>query len=144
MTPMDPNQTRIEGAHRTLLIIWVFLFLSVLGFLLMSLLVPAKAADDNQVMAIVLSALAFSNLVISFVVKQSFLTKSVAKQDLKLVLQAYIVALALCESAALFGLLVHFATGSVYHYVGFALAIVGMVLHFPKKKHVADAAFKQF
>jgi hypothetical protein len=141
---MDSNQTRIEAQHRVLLIVWVFLFLSVLSFFLMAVLIPANAAADNRVMAIVLIGLAFSNLVISFAVKRSFLAKAVAKQDLRLVQQAYIVALALCESAALFGLLIHFATGSVYYYAGFALAIVGMLLHLPKKQHLLDATFKKF
>jgi hypothetical protein len=144
MTPMDPNQARIEAYHRSLLIVWVFLFLSVLGFLLMAVLIPANAAADNPALAIVLIGMGFTSLVISFVIKRTFLAKSVAMQDLKLVQQAYIVALALCESAALFGLLIHFATGSVYYYAGFALAIVGMLLHFPKKQHLLDATFKKW
>jgi hypothetical protein len=143
MTPIDPNQTRAEGPHRSLLIIWVFLFMSVVGFLVMSFLVPSSAHGDDRVMAIVLIALGFSNVVVSFVLKRSFLAQSVAKQDLGLVLKAYIAALALCESAGLFGLLSHFLTGSVYSYFAFGIAVVGMLLHFPRKQHLLDASFKK-
>ena len=144
MTPMDPNQTRVEAVHRTLLIIWVFLLMSVSGFFLMTVVVPSSAQGDNTLVTIVLLVLGISTTLLSFVVKQSFLSKSVATQDLKLVQQAYIVALALCESAGLFGLLIHFVTGSIYYYASFALAIIGILLHFPKKQHVQDATFKRF
>jgi hypothetical protein len=142
MTPQ--SQTNIENQHRSLLIIWLFLLMSVSGFFLMTVLVPSNAQGDNLLLAIILLVLGISSVILSFVVKQSYLSKSVARQDLKLVQQAYIVALALCESAGLFGLLIHFATGSVYYYAGFALALVGMLLHFPKKQHLLDAAFKKF
>ena len=141
MTPQ--SQINIENHHRTLLIIWLFLLMSVSGLFLMTLLVPSKAEGDNTIVAIVSIAVGLSNVVLSFVLKQSFLAKSVAKQDLKLVVQAYIIALALCESAALFGLLVHFASGSIYYYVPFAIGAIGMLLHFPKKQHISDASFKQ-
>jgi len=143
MTPDDPNQTRIEAQHRILLIIWLFLLLSVSGLFLMAVLLPSKAPGDNT-LATILLVVAFSNVTLSFVLKQSFLSKSVAKQDLKLVQQAYIIALALCESAGLLGLLIHFATGSIYYYVAFGIAMIGMLLHFPKKQHLFQAtSFKQ-
>jgi hypothetical protein len=143
MTPIGPNQTRIEAQHRVILIIWVFMFMSVVGFLVMTVLIPSNAQGDNRVLAFVLIGLSLLNLVISFIIKRSFLAQSVEKQDLSLVSKAYIVALALCESAGLFGLLIHFAAGSVYYYVPFVIAVVGMLLHFPKKQHLLDASFKQ-
>ena len=94
-------------------------------------------------LTIVLLGLGFLGLALSFIIKKFFLAKSVAQQDLKLVQQAYIVALALCESAALFGMLIHFAAGSIYSYIGFVFAVVGMLLHFPRKQHLLDATFKQ-
>jgi hypothetical protein len=91
----------------------------------------------------VLIGVGFANVVLSFILKKFLLAKSLAQQDLKLVQQAYIVALALCESAALLGLLVHFLTGSVYYYAAFAIGVIGMLLHFPKKQHLLDATFKK-
>ena len=141
MTPVD--QTRVEAQHRVILIIWGFLFMSVVGFAVMTILVPSAAHGDDRVLALVLVAVSFSNLVVSLVLKRSFLAQSVAKQDLALVLKAYIVALALCESAGLFGLLIHFVTGSVYFFFAFGFSLLGMGLHFPKKQHLLDASFKK-
>lgn len=138
MTPQ--NQINIEGLHRTLLIIWVCILMSVSAFFLMTVFIPSKAEGDNMIIVYVLIALGFTNVVLSFVLKQSFLAKSVTKQDLKLAQQAYIFALALCESAALFGLMIHFITGSTYYYVPFAFGVIGMLLHVPKKQHLLDAA----
>jgi F0F1-type ATP synthase membrane subunit c/vacuolar-type H+-ATPase subunit K len=143
MTPIDPNQTLVEAQYRSLLIIWASMLIAVGGFLLMTILVPSKAQPEDKILPIALTAVGFANVVLSFILKKSFLAKSVAQQDLKLVQQAYIVALALCESAALFGLLIHFITGSVYYYAAFAIALIGMLLHFPMKQHLLDASFKR-
>jgi hypothetical protein len=140
---MTPNQDRVEAFRRTLLIIWAFLFLSVGGFFLLTKLAPSQSKADDAVLPLVLVAAAFSMVVLSFVLKKSFLAKSVAQQDLRLVSQAYIVALALCESAGLFGLLIHFINGSVYYYAAFGLAWLGMLLHFPSRQHIQDATFEK-
>ena len=142
MTPIDQN-SRVEGAHRSLLIVWTGVLMAVAGLLLLTILVPSKAQPDDSVVPIVLIGVGFANVVLSFILKKSILAKSLAQQDLKLVQQAYVVALALCESAALFGVLTHFITGSVYYYAAFALGVIGMLLHFPKKQHLLDATFKQ-
>jgi hypothetical protein len=143
MTPGDPNQTLVEAQHRSLLIIWLFLFMSVVGFFVMTFLVPSSAQGDNRVMAMVLIGLSLVNVVLSFVLKRTLLAQSVAKQALGLVQKAYIVALAMCEASAIFGVLIHFVTGSVYYYVAIGVGIIGMVLHFPKKQHLLDASFKK-
>jgi hypothetical protein len=141
MTPVD--QTRIEAQHRVILIIWGFLFMSVVGFAVMTILIPSAAHGDDRVLALVLVAASFSTLVVSLVLKRTFLAQSVAKQDVALVIKAYIVALALCESAGLFGLMIHLVTGSVYFFFAFGFSLLGMALHFPKKQHLLDASFKK-
>ena len=44
-----------------------------------------------------------------------------------------------CRAAALCGLLDHFLTESNYYYFSFAMGVLGMLLHFPKKGHVRAA-----
>ena len=142
MTPTDPNQTNVEAQHRTLLILWTFLFMSVIGFLLFAVLVPSDATGDKTVISIVLIALAFSNVSLSFTFKSTLLKRSIGSQDLQLVLRAYLVVLMICESAALFGVISHFVTGSASSYVAFGLGIIGILLHFPRKKHLLDVFFR--
>ncbi len=57
---------------------------------------------------------------------------------------AYVISFALCEATGIFGLLDHFVTGSHYYCIAFAVAAVGMLLHFPKKDHVRAAMYQQF
>lgn len=142
MTPTGPNQTNVEAQHRTLLILWTVLFMSVIGFLLFTILVPSDATGDKTVISIVLIALAFSNVSLSFTFKRTLLKKSIGSQDLQLVLRAYLLALVICESAALFGVIIHFVTGSAAFYVAFALGVIGMLLHFPRKKHLLEVFFR--
>ena len=142
MKPIDANQANVEAQHRTLLILWTVLFISVIGFLLFTVLVPSDATSDNTVVRVVLIALAFSNVSMSFTFKRGLLKKSIESQDLQLVSRAYIAALAFCESAALFGVIIHFVTGSASYYLAFGLGIIGMLLHFPRKKHLLDVLFR--
>ena len=142
MTPADPNQTHAEALHRTLMVIWAILLMSVIGFLLFTVLVPSNATGNNMVVSIVLIVLACSNVALSFTFKRTLLKKSIETKDIQFVLRAYIAALALCESAALFGVIIHFVTGSASYYVAFGLGVIGMLLHFPQKKHLLDVFFK--
>jgi len=143
MTPIDPNQTPVEAQHRSLLIIWVFLFMSVVGFLVMTFIIRSEL-KENFVLTISLIVMSIFMLATSFTLKAAILKKSVETQDLQYVLRAYIVALALAECAALFGFMIHFITGSVFYFVAMGIGIIGMILHFPKKQHLLDASFKKF
>ena len=57
-----------------------------------------------------------------------------------LVQSAYVLSFALCETSALFGLADHFTTGSGYHYVAFAIAGLGLLLHFPLRQNLVNAS----
>jgi len=57
---------------------------------------------------------------------------------------AYIISWALCEVAGLLGLLDNRMTGSRYYWVGFAVAGLGMLCHFPRKQHLLDASQGKF
>jgi len=144
MIPNDSSQTNVEALHRTLLIMWVAMLMSVVGFLVVTLLIPSKVEGSSPVPAMAAIGMGLLNVVLSFVLKQSFLAKAVEKQELKLVQQAYLLAFALCESAALFGLIIHFAIGSIYYLVAIGIGIIGLVLHFPQKQHLlAATSFKK-
>jgi hypothetical protein len=141
MTPVGPNQN-VEAQYRSLIILWTVLFMSALGFLLLSLLSHSSDAEENPVITIVLIGFSLSNASLSFRFKRIFLRKSVESRDLQFVIRAYILALVLCGTSTCFGVLIHFITGSVFYYVAFGIGIVGMVLHFPKKQHLFDASFR--
>jgi hypothetical protein len=91
-----------------------------------------------------LNSIAIVPVGVSFLLKQRILEQAVAGQRLDLVQTGYILAWALCEMAALLGLMDHFANGYRYYYVGFIFAAAGLLLHFPRKQHLLDASQQQF
>jgi hypothetical protein len=52
------------------------------------------------------------------------------------------MAWAITEVAALLGLLDFFLTTDRYYYVLLIIAALGLLLHFPRREHVVNAAFK--
>lgn len=139
MKPIDPGPPDIDARYRTLLILWFAICMSVLMFLVLIHFSPVEAAENRQ-LTLVLNSLALVPVALSFLLKQRGLAKSVDAQRLDLVQTAYVLSFALCESAALLGLLNHFTTGSKYYYLAFVISGLGLLLHFPQKKHVVNAS----
>ena len=143
MNEIDPNPKVIEARYRILLILWFAMGTSVLLFLVV-LRLSAVAAVNNPRLSLALSSFGIAPVAISFLFKQRILDRSVEKQRLDLVQSAYVLAFALSEISALLGLMDHFLTGSGYYYLGFGFAGLGLLLHFPQKKHLLAAAYKEF
>jgi len=143
MKPIDPNQPTIEMRQRTLMIIWFALCMSLVMYLLFIRLVPVEPAV-NQKLSLMLNTLGLIPVAASFLIKQVLLGKATESQQVQLVHTAYILAFVLCEISALLGLFDNRVTGSNYYYIGFAIGGLGMLLHFPRKQHLIDAAQRQF
>ena len=143
MKPIDPNQPTIEMRQRTLMIIWFALCMSLVMYLLFIRLVPVESAV-NQKLSLMLNTLGLIPVAASFLIKQVLLGKATESQQVQLVHTAYILAFVLCEISALLGLFDNRVTGSNYYYIGFAIGGLGMLLHFPRKQHLIDAAQRQF
>jgi hypothetical protein len=143
MKPTDPNQPDIATRYRTLLMLWFAICMSVVMFSVLAQLTAVVAAE-NQILTLALNSIGLVPVAMSFLLKQRILAKSVETQRLDLVQSAYVLSFALCESSALLGLVDHFTTGSKYYYFAFAIAGLGLLLHFPQKKHLLNASsFKQ-
>lgn len=117
--------------------------MSVLTFLAVIYFIPVEVVP-NRTLSLLLNLVAIVPFGISFLVKQQILNKAIAEQKLELVQVGYVVAFALCEAAALLSVVDHFANHSPYFYVGFIFAGLGMLLHFPQKKYLLNAANQQF
>lgn len=143
MKPVDPNQPNIEVRHRTILILWFAIVMSVLMFLVLVQFTPTSGTGDLK-LSLILNSAGIVPLGMSFLLKQRILEQAVTKQRLDLVQVAYVLAFALCEMAALLGLVDHFLSGSRYYCIGFVFAGLGLMLHFPRKQHLLDAAQQQF
>lgn len=137
--------TNVEGRYRVMLVLW-FGFLSSLGvYYLVSLFIEQPNADEAQsgFLTFVFTALGTLVVVVAMVVKQKFLSQSVEKQEISLVQTGLIVGMALCEAAALLGLMDRVVTGNRYYFVLLIIAGIGMLLLFPRREHLLAASYKQ-
>jgi len=139
----DPIQTNLDARYRTMLILWFALSMSVLMYLIFVQLTTVEV-NPNLKLSLALNTLGLVPVALSFLIKQKMLDRSVEEQRLDLVQFGYVISLALSEVPALLGLMDHFLTGSKYYIVGFSVAGLGMLLHFPLKKNLIAASYKQF
>jgi hypothetical protein len=123
-------------------ILWFALFTSIVlyyGFTLFN-----KGTDaPNTIVSFALAAAGVFLVILSFPIKQNLLAKSVEMQSMELVQKGYIMALAVCEAAALLGVLDHFVTGNRYYYLLFIAAAAADLLHFPQRRHLQEASYKR-
>ena len=137
-TPED-----VELRVRTLRTLWFALSMSIVFYYALTYMVTSSARP-NPTLSLVLLAVGVSTVLIAFVIKGKLLNQASEQRRVRLVQQAYIVTWAITEVAALLGLVDYFATGNHYFFVLFLIAAGGMLLHFPRRQHVLNAAFKTF
>ena len=138
--------TDLDTRYRSMLILWFALLMSVVMLFVMTIVVAPASFDRDRdaptsLILFVLAGLGTFLVVLSFVVKRKMLQRSVEKQDVMLVQQALIVACAMCEVSALFGVLERFASGSGDHYLLFLVSAIGIALHFPKRDQLLAASW---
>lgn len=136
----------LNKRYQTLLILWFALLMSVvMYFVFVQIAAPPIAnaeTSPNSTLIIGITALGALFVLVSFVVKRKLLEQSVEKQDPGLVQKGMIVALALCEVAALLGLLERFVFGNREYYLLFIVAALGDFFHFPRRSQLEAASYK--
>lgn len=145
MNPANQNdpQTNIELRIRTMRTLW-FALLGNIGICYgFTLFVERKEGlEPNPSLSVTLMCVAMLMVLVAFVVKSKLLSKALEQQNTGMVQQAYVVTWALTEVAALLGLLDFFLTNDRYYFVLLLIGALGVLLHFPRREHVVNAAFK--
>jgi hypothetical protein len=136
-------EAKIDMQLRTMRILWTGIFLSLVIYYVFTLFNKGAADAQNTLVSFAFAAAGLFLVILSFPIKQKFLTQSVETQSMGLVQKGYIVALAVCEAAALLGLLDHFLTGNRYYYLLFIAAVAADLLHFPQRRHLQEASYKR-
>ena len=129
-----------EARLRTMRILWAVFLVNVGLFVLISR-VAAHGADapEGEVEGVppllfALGAAALSAVAASFLLKASVYRRAAERQEPPQAQTGFILALALCESAALFGVVGIFTTRCDYSYALFVLGALGILLHFPRRE----------
>jgi hypothetical protein len=138
------TQPNVDARYRIMLIIW-FALLSAVGlyFVVGQLVQPPEVdSAQNKMLTVILAGLGTFMVVVSFAVKQRFLSQSVERQEIALVQTGFIVAVAMCEAGALFGLVDLVVTGNRYYFVVMMIGALGILFHFPRRDHLLGATYK--
>jgi len=136
-------QTDIELRIRTMRTLWFALLLSVgiyYGFTLVA--ERREGLESNPSLSLSLMCAAMLMVLVAFVIKSKLLSKALEQQNTGMVQQAYVVTWAINEVAALLGLMDFFLTNDRYYFILIIIAALGLLLHFPRREHVVNAAFK--
>jgi hypothetical protein len=133
----------LDARYRTLLILWLAILFSVMLFFVMTRFIGIPVeVEGNMILVPILLALSILTLALSFVLKRRFYSQAIDRQSPAMLQTGLIVALALCEVTALFGLIIFFVTGCHYYYLFFVLSVLGMLLHMPRREPLRAASFK--
>jgi hypothetical protein len=141
----SPNdlQVKIEQRLRTMRTLWSGLLLSIAVYYVFTLMITERAAENpNSALSLSLLAAGLFLIPASVVIKKKFLTQAVEQQETGIVQQGYVIAWAICEMPALFGVVDFFVTGNSYYFVPMIVALFAQILHYPKQQHIIDASFK--
>ena len=145
MQPAEQDKTAqtLESRLRLMRIIWAMFLLAVGVYALVGYFAaPAGGAGrrDEAPAGWVLPLLvlvAVACVLTSIVAKRGFAGRAVAERRPELMQSGLILGVALCEAAALFGLVGLLVTGDSYAYVLFAIGAAGILLHFPSRDRLA-------
>jgi hypothetical protein len=139
----NPQETeaRVAARYRVFLILWIAMLIS-LGFLLSLAVFVRGQGRPDRTMSYAFFGISIVLVIASLLIKHRQVKQALENRQVVLLQNAYIIGFALCEAAALFGLLDHFVTGSTNYRFMFALAVLGMLAHFPKKDHVRAVSYQ--
>ncbi len=142
----------VEQNYKTLAIIWFVLLMSQMVFLVVIFFAKPEVfkfdftkpfLGENATIVIVFALLAISNLVLSFVMKKRSYEQAIVEQKIAFVQTGLLIACALCEAISLLGFVLAFAFSYQYFFLWFALGILGIILHFPRRENVIAANYKR-
>lgn len=135
----QPVQAKPAARYRGLLVIWAAQFVTLIVFFALTRIIEVAARPNDDALRFQLfDVLGGASLALSFVVKRMLLRRAVVTQRPDVTTTAYVIAFALCELAAIMGL-VNYLISGVPIVLLFVLAAVGLLLHFPRRAHIEAA-----
>ena len=152
MMNRNESDAGIDTRLRTMRILWAVFLMTIAQFLLVVYFAdpmteaerasasgePAPSGNPSPLLYLFF-ALGLASVAASYLLRRSFYGKGERERQPALVHTGLILALALCETAALFGLVALFVLGNPLAYSLFALAVIGQLLHFPRRDQLLAA-----
>lgn len=142
----------IDDYYRTTTVVWAVLFLSQFTFIFIMRMVRPEIfrfnlsvplIDENALPVVFFLFLAFTNLILSFVIKRRCFEQAIAEQNPRLVQTGIVIACAFCEAVSLFGFILGFVFSYPYFFVWFVLGILGILFHFPRRNDLLAVGYRK-
>jgi hypothetical protein len=130
--PIDAKT--LETHRRVQIILWLCMAGAGVMYLVLIKLIPTNDPAPNPSLDTALLVIAVGFAAISFPLENRLRSPREEPRNLARERAGLIVGLVLCEAAALFGVIVHFVTGSPRDQLIVAAGIVGLLLHYPKRE----------
>jgi F0F1-type ATP synthase membrane subunit c/vacuolar-type H+-ATPase subunit K len=128
-----------EARLRTLRILWAAFLATVGVYALVSYVIvdrSATPAAGSETMIYIFFALGLSSVVASVAIKANFFRKAAREGRPQLVHTGLILAVALCEAAAILGFVALLLYVNPLAYLLYALAALAIILHFPRREQL--------
>jgi hypothetical protein len=97
---------------------------------------------ENFIVVVIFGFMAIMNLFIGLFLRMQAVQRAIEEQKPSILQTGLILGLAFCESLSILGLVLAFAFNYQYFFLWFILAIIGMLLHYPKRQNYHEASFK--
>ncbi|CDM64254.1 hypothetical protein [Pyrinomonas methylaliphatogenes] len=141
MDSLQPDRQAkvVERNLKILFLLWLIFLGSIALYAIMLWLIERRGSAREEGRLTLNWLLCFMGLVSvasSVIVKRVLLALAVARRKIWQVVRAYIIAFALCEAAAIFGVVVFFLTRDRLAYLMFALAAMAIAAHYPRREHL--------
>ena len=143
MDLLNPQEVeaKVEARFRVFFILWAAILVSV-GLLTTLAAVWGSKGTANPTLSYALLGVGVMMVAASLLLKPKLVQQAIDKNDIAALQTAHILALALSESAALFGLVDRLATASKTSWFLFAISAVGILMNFPSKDQIRSVSFK--
>lgn len=135
----------LNKRYQTILVLWAAFLMNVAGFFVVTIVAAPQIAEPppfRSVLTFTMAGVGTFLTVISFVIKGKFFRRAVDEQNVPLLQTGLVIACAMCEVAALLGLVEAFVIGGRDHYLLFLIAVVGILFHFPRRSQLEAASYK--
>jgi len=150
---MEPenDQDQVREAQQRMVVVWGALLTSQFIFLMVLYLIKKELfhvdlsqplGGKNPLMVAIAAVMSLTTLGLSFALQARMFKQAEADQDIAVVQTALIVSCALCESISLVGFILAMLIDYQYFFIWFAAGILGILLHFPRRKNIERAHYK--
>lgn len=133
MDGQEPSKAG-DNQYRQQLVIWLALVMSLVMYFVILRLVPPPVTEAVPGLVTGLMVGAIGLVAFSFLVRNRMVARGDTEGAPRQPPAPMIVPLAMCEAAALFGVVVWFVAGTAEAYYFLLLGGIGMLLHYPKRE----------